>query len=803
MTPVPTPCTAGKPLSYADQKRKKLEDYIQRKKSANNVAIQARSRLESRVYLKDKTNFEKFRAFKWQAEAKVTGGAKIESKETIQNKLVRNRTISQSSNPPKSTSLMQGTNPILENTNLATGETEMPAEQITQPEKLLPSAQENNLQVGQKLKGSSSVTINKTKVPGQQRVESEKLPFDQKTHSDVEQKAKLKTQPKLQKVTLSQSFLTVKNERSRLMMAEKSNKPKPPNSTVKKSVPGSFRGKIVESKIQSFRSGSQQKERKQEKSDLVTHASIAEMHNKESRGMLHKPRPKGVENMQPVRRTLNVTSYSKQKNLTAAPGLRTSSSQKPLVADVLNIKIDFKPTGQGDAAIVATRTISAKKITAPFPNSSRGVLSRHQAWKPSGVGGNNKPMKQKGSMEEKSGTQLSASKGKLVKRPATTPLQRKKVPEEPVKSLWTTIVEEENQSELVSEITQTLSECLKRINEGCPSEDCLQTLQSFIESVPKAKKFARYWICLAHLEQRKGSVHDVMTIYEQAIKIGAQPAEELRNTLADILKNTKTPKKPNDGINKAEDDGAQKDPKLELYYGSELGVPEEKRADLEDDEQKLSQEENVHCTNDEQDPPQERQATCIAATEEHCISRENEEDLLAIVAGNEGDDLTVDEQWLHTQQEVEPTTGEQESPEEHVADETDNEEGSGVETEENDNDDEGACDIKAEIMKTPLKQILTPSKVGERGSSVKYSVKATPNIHCAKNAAPMENSNSAINDLKFLTPVRRSRRIEHVSSQLPLMLQDHDPCVSSLEDLKNLGKGSTAYSFRVNSALPE
>ncbi|XP_072333183.1 cytoskeleton-associated protein 2-like [Scyliorhinus torazame] len=802
MTPVPTPRTLEKPLSYEEQKRKKLEDYVQRKKSANNVAIQARSRLESRVYLRDKTNFEKLQASKWQTEAKVSGGAKIESNETIQNILVQNKILSLSSTPSKSMLSTQRANLFIENTNSATSETEMPGEQIVQPEQLLASAQENSLKVEQKLSGNSSVAIDKTQVPGQQSVESKKLPFDQKKHSDMEQKAKLKSPPKVQKVTLSQSFLAVKNERARLMSTAKNNKPKPPNSTFKKPVPGSFRGKIVESKVQSFRPGSHQKERKPEKSDPGMHASGAATHNTESRGTLHKPRPNGVENMHPVRRTLNVMSHSKQKSLTAAPGLRTASSQKPLETDVLNIKIDFKTSGNGDAAIVATQTISAKKTIAPFPNSSKSAPARHPAWKLSAVG-NNKPMKQKGFMEEKSGAQpasSTASKGKLTKRP-TTSLQRKKVEEEPVKSLWTTIVEEENQSELESKINQTLSECLKRIHEGCPSEDCFQTLQTFIESVPKAKKFARYWICLAQLEQRKGSVHDVMTIYEQAIKIGAQPAEELRNTLADILKNTKTPKKPHDGTSKTDRDGAQKDPKLATYCASEQ---EERGAVvLEDNEGKTSQEENVNCTNDKKGLPLDLQEICIAATGQ--LSRENEGDL-AIVPCNEGADLTADGQQLHTKQKVQPTTGEQQSPSvERVADEADGKEGFEVETKENDG--EGTCEIeiiKAENMKTPLRQILTPSKIENRGSSVKYSVRATPSsIHCPKSAVQMEMKNSVINDLKFLTPVRRSRRIEHVSSQLPLMLQDHDPCVSSLEDLKNLGEGSTAFSFRMNSALPE
>ncbi|XP_048389403.1 cytoskeleton-associated protein 2-like isoform X2 [Stegostoma tigrinum] len=778
------------PLSYADQRRQKLEEYLQRKKSANNVAIRARSRLENRVYLRDKTNIEKLQASTRQKEAMVSGGKKIETKQNIQNnKSLQNRTISQFSTQSEST-LLKMESPFVNNS--ASRETAMPTKQITPPEKQLLAAQENTLKVEQKLKGNANVAVNKSK-SAQQSTESKMLPFGQKYNSDVDQKSK--SQPKVQKATLSQSFLAVKNERAKLMIVEKNNQSKLTNTTFSKPVLGSFRGKIVESKIQSFRLGSRQKERKQEKTDLVTHAS-AEMHNKESRGIMHKPRPKGVENVHPLWRTMNVTSQSKQKSLTAATGLCTTSSQKPLVTDVLNTKIDFTQSGHGNTAIVATQTISTKKTTVPFQNPSNSVSARHPSWNFSKAVGNLKPLKQKVPVEVKSGTQLTqsiASKGKLVKRPTTT-LQRKKVVEEPVESRWTTIVEEENRTELVEQINQTLSKYLKQINEGCPSEDCLRSLQAFIESVPKAKKFARYWICLAQLEQRKGSVHDVMTIYEQAIKIGAQPANELRNTLVDILKNTKTPKKTHVAMNKTED-GVLKDPKLELCCVTEQSVPEGKKVELADIEERPSIEENMGCTNDKQDLPLENQEMCIAATDDHNVPKENDGAPLFIkqqVSCDGKADLAAGELQLYAREELATTMKELHSPSmEQVVNEADDE------------DDCGVDDVTVDNMKTPLKQILTPSKIENRGSSVKYSVKATPRIKCNKNMTPLENRNSAINVLKFLTPVRRSQRIEKASSQMPLMLQDHDPCVSSLEDLKKLGEVSTAYSFRMNNALQE
>ncbi|XP_074020301.1 cytoskeleton-associated protein 2-like [Numenius arquata] len=57
-------------------------------------------------------------------------------------------------------------------------------------------------------------------------------------------------------------------------------------------------------------------------------------------------------------------------------------------------------------------------------------------------------------------------------------------------------------------------------------------------------------------------------------------------------------------------------------------------------------------------------------------------------------------------------------------------------------------------------------------------------------------------ELKFLTPVRRSLRIEQVGSRYPEMLKDHDPVVSSLSEILD-AEEETQFFFRKNKALPE
>ncbi|XP_016345864.1 cytoskeleton-associated protein 2-like [Sinocyclocheilus anshuiensis] len=103
----------------------------------------------------------------------------------------------------------------------------------------------------------------------------------------------------------------------------------------------------------------------------------------------------------------------------------------------------------------------------------------------------------------------------------------------------------------------------------------------------------------------------------------------------------------------------------------------------------------------------------------------------------------------------------------------------------------------------------TPEMVG--ASIVKYNVKTTPYLQSVKKIIECETApgsgsrrKSTIKDLKFLTPVRRSTRIQRKSSRLPGMLNDHDACVSSLAELVQMEDAdANAYIYRKNPALLE
>ncbi|NXR56144.1 CKP2L protein, partial [Hippolais icterina] len=89
---------------------------------------------------------------------------------------------------------------------------------------------------------------------------------------------------------------------------------------------------------------------------------------------------------------------------------------------------------------------------------------------------------------------------------------------------------------------------------------------------------------------------------------------------------------------------------------------------------------------------------------------------------------------------------------------------------------------------------LTPGVVGRPVISLPLSVKLQV-TSASRGREFLEGP-----ELKFLTPVRRSLRIERARNHYPEMLKDHDPVVSSLSEI--LDAEETCFFFRKNMALP-
>lgn len=103
--------------------------------------------------------------------------------------------------------------------------------------------------------------------------------------------------------------------------------------------------------------------------------------------------------------------------------------------------------------------------------------------------------------------------------------------------------------------------------------------------------------------------------------------------------------------------------------------------------------------------------------------------------------------------------------------------------------------------KDPSNDVKTPNTEIRASCLIKYNVSTAPCLQSIKKKIQSDETNSTFKELKFLTPVRRSQRIQDKTSQLPDMLKDHYPCVSSLEQLTELGSKTDAFVCRPNAAL--
>ncbi|NWX50953.1 CKP2L protein, partial [Steatornis caripensis] len=92
-------------------------------------------------------------------------------------------------------------------------------------------------------------------------------------------------------------------------------------------------------------------------------------------------------------------------------------------------------------------------------------------------------------------------------------------------------------------------------------------------------------------------------------------------------------------------------------------------------------------------------------------------------------------------------------------------------------------------------QVVTPCPAGRPLTSLPISIKLQ--VTSATRGKELLEAQ----ELKFLTPVRRSLRIERAGRRYPEMLKDHDPVVSSLSEILD-AEEETQYFFRKNKALP-
>ncbi|KAM7111578.1 cytoskeleton-associated protein 2 isoform 1-T1 [Molossus nigricans] len=543
----------------------------------------------------------------------------------------------------------------------------------------------------------------------------------------------IKDDPQGHRMTLSQAFHIKNNNKKKQVTTEKS---KQDANMLKKPVLGSYRGQIVQSKVNSFRKPIQVKDEsssttkklsttvsKATKPQPINISSITvECHRtsnmnttkfvrttSQNKQLLRPPIRSHHNNThntqdslkQGINRTsANVTirKGSHEKELlqlkTVLSSVKTSSSQEvkrnKTISRSITSEMTVRPASSSNTKLIEkSKTIDQRRHTiAKATIDSRWVQTKETA------------EDRKARLSE-----WRASKGRMLKRPpnsVVTQPEPEEQNEKPVGSFWTTMAEEDEQRLFTEKVNKTFTECLNLINEGCPKEEVLDTLNDLVKNIPDAKKLVKYWICLARVEPLTTSIENIISIYEKAILAGAQPIEEMRHAIVDILT-------------------------------------------------KKSQEKVKFGENVEE-----------ACTTEKQIQEVNIEDI-----------------------GVSPESGKPE-----------------MESKQNRNVIFQDCE-KEQVHKTkdPTNDVKTPNTETKEGCVIKYNVSTTPYLQSVKKKMQFDEINSTFKELKFLTPVRRSRRLQDKTSKLPDMLKDHYPCVSSLEQLTELGDETDAFICRPNAAL--
>ncbi|XP_021561725.1 cytoskeleton-associated protein 2-like [Carlito syrichta] len=534
-----------------------------------------------------------------------------------------------------------------------------------------------------------------------------------------------KDDPQSQHMTLNKAFYLKKKSIKTQMTAEK---PKQDATVPKKPVLGFYRGQIVQSKINSFRKPLQVKDENsaatKKHSATIPKATKPPYINTSNITV----KSDGVSNMTATATFVSTTSQNTQ--LVRPPIRSHNDTQNTMKQDIrtsANVTLQKEPREkeflQSKPVLSGVKTSSSQDIKrnkALSRSITSEIVARPASYPNTKLIEKFKPIDQqrctivKVTVDSRSArpretaeerktclSEWKTGKGRVLKRPPlpiVTQCESEGQNEKPVGSFWTTMAEEDEQRLFTEKVHNTFSECLKLINEGYPKEEILTTLSDLIKNIPDATKLVKYWICLARIEPITSPIENIIAIYEKAILAGAQPIEELRHTIVDIL-TMKNQEKVNFGQN-IEEACATKEQVQEVNIRG-IGV------NLEPVENKYHR------------------------------------DVLFQGGKKAQDDKTKD-----------PT-----------------------------NDDK------------------TPNTKTRAGCFIKYYVSTTPNLQSVKKKMQFDEANSAFKELKFLTPVRRSRRLQEKTSKLPDMLKDHYPCVSSLEQLTELGCETDAFVCRPNAAL--
>ncbi|NXU40576.1 CKAP2 protein, partial [Drymodes brunneopygia] len=557
---------------------------------------------------------------------------------------------------------------------------------------------------------------------------------------------------KSQHVSLTKAFLEMKRIKERHLSAEKQNAS---ISIPKKAALGRYRGKVIQSKINSFRKAVKTEEEKSSLTDKkpfpsATKQPLNSLATKSCNAVLKTVK---VANNSKSLKPNGVLPLHSKPSEKAATNLQ-SGLKKQLTFAVAPKKVTVPKVvgGRGPqplraasgnpdhrVRVVKKRADLCEDARPEAPGKSTSVAPGTKSGQNSKMDGNRKSILPKESVEERRARldEWRASRGKVMRRPPIHALLGPQSKSE----------EQEFSAADTEKVNKTLSECLQLTEQGHQGDEVRAMLEDLIQSIPGVKKLAKYWICCMRLEQM-GHLGNLIAVYEEAILAGAKPKEELRHTLIDTIKNTKS-------LFDSENGGAA----IEAHLSEVVGVSKEPNSSVEPVQETFKD----LCPDEDQ---KEERDNKKAETSSEVTKKE---------------EIDLD---LKPRGEILPKKNKKQKAKERAKKKGKSE------REQNEDGIKNADQV-----------INSPGKENDTSYSMRYNPPTTPYLESVK-MHPEVNDCSA-KDLKMVTPLRYSQRIREKMCRLPDAFKDQDPCVSSLEQLGDLESKVTVFIHKQSNALQD
>ncbi|NXL33439.1 CKAP2 protein, partial [Glaucidium brasilianum] len=565
------------------------------------------------------------------------------------------------------------------------------------------------------------------------------------------------TEIKSQRVSITKSFLQIKSMKKKQLMGDKQNSS---ISLPNKPVLGTYRGKVIQSKINSFRKAPKNEGENTSLTDKKILPSAT------------KPAPSSLSmsSCSVVRKAIKVTNNPNSVKPTGVLPLQSKPSDKAAInsqsclkkwqaaSAVSPKKVTVQKTigGRGPQPLKSAsnnsdhRVLRMKKSVdfyedarAEAPAKPISVVPGTKSGQDSKTNGNRKSVHPKESAEERRARldEWRASRGKVMRRPPISVLLGPQSKNEEHEFSSGDSLEHVLHSEKVN---KTLSECLQLTEQGCQGDEVRAMLDDLTQSIPGAKKLAKYWICCIRLEQM-GPLEKLLAVYEEAILAGAMPKDELRHTLINTMKNTESLFKSEDG-----------ETVIEAHLSEVVEVNKEPNSSVEKVQEAFKDLSNDDLKADSNDKELETSSELIKEVDIKLKPRE--ENLLKKNKKHKTKERTKKK---------------------------------------------GKCEIEDqnEDRVKDIAQAVNFPEGDDTSYLTRHNPLMTPYLECVK--MHHEANDSSAKDLKIVTPLRYSQRLRERMCKLSDTVKDQDPCVPSFEQLGELESKATAFIHNQSNVLKE